>query len=109
NMNDEQRSQCRANGVVPRDFADSVAEDYPELIEIVRRRVKPERDKVKTTAVRKRWWQYEKMRAGLYAQIRPLEQVLAVSRHSHNWAITFLPNDAVYAESLVVFALPHFG
>jgi hypothetical protein len=34
----------RVEGIVPVDYVDEVAEDWPDLIEIIRRRVKPERD-----------------------------------------------------------------
>ncbi|WP_395711482.1 hypothetical protein [Reyranella sp.] len=42
-----------------------VSEEYPDLIEIVKRKVKPERDVQKRDALRERWWQYAEKRPGL--------------------------------------------
>jgi hypothetical protein len=58
------------------------AERYPELIDIVRRLVKPERDSVKRDRNRTRWWIYAENRPGLYSTIRPLHRVLVRSRVS---------------------------
>src|SRR5262249_44272698 len=88
---------------------DEVAEDWPDLIEIVRRRVKPERDGQKRDALRVRWWQYADKRPGLYAAIGSLEHVLVVSRHSPHHGVAKLQGEMVYAESIVVFTLAGFA
>ena len=80
------------------------AEKWPDLLEIVRERVKPERDGQKRKALRERWWQYAEKRPGLIAAITGLDRVLAISRVNPHVAFTFLPVRMVYAESLVVFA-----
>ena len=56
------------------------AEQYPELIEIVRRLVKPERDNLKRKRRRERWWIYGENTPGLYSVIRPLRRVLLRAR-----------------------------
>ena len=52
------------------------AERWPDLIRIVREKVKPERDKLKDNAdgsdYKARWWQFGKLRNTLYAAIAPL-------------------------------------
>ena len=50
------------------------AEQYPELLDIVRRLVKPERDKLKRERRRQRWWIYGENTPGLYSRIRPLRR-----------------------------------
>src|SRR5690606_27222212 len=60
------------------------AERWPDLIEVVRREVKPERDKNNREAYRKYWWRAGEARPALYAAIRPLKRCLVnsqVSKH----------------------------
>jgi hypothetical protein len=99
-----ERARLRTLGVVPGDYPGEVAEDWPDLIEILRRRVKPERDIQKRDAVRERWWQYAEKRPGLYATIASQKQVLVATRHAPNWALTYISTGVVFAESLVVFS-----
>ncbi len=76
---EKRRRDWLRDGVVPTDYPKEVAEDWPDLIEIVRRRVKPERDPQKRDALRDRWWQYAEKRPGLYHAISPLSRVLAIN------------------------------
>jgi hypothetical protein len=80
------------------------AEQYPELIEIVRRLVKPERNKVKRDRNRTRWWLYAENRPGLYSTIRSFRRVLVRSRIGEMHAMVFVPNGWVYNEKTIVFA-----
>jgi hypothetical protein len=94
------------------DFFDRTLKEasaWPDLIEIVRQRVKPERDKEKRDANRERWWQYAEKRPGLYAAIRGLPQVLAMPRVSQYSPLVFLPSGMIYAETIVVFALNSYA
>ena len=101
----QQRAEWRAQGVAPLDYPDAVAEDWPNLIEIVRERVKPDRDRQNRKALRVRWWQYAEKRPGLYAAIVDLDRVIVVSRVGQQAAFAFLANGMVYAESLIIFPL----
>jgi N-6 DNA Methylase len=94
---EKRRREWLRDGLVPEDFPDEVAEDWPDLIEIVRRRVKPHRDKQTRPALKTRWWQYAEKRPGLYATISSLRHVLAMSRISPHLAITKLPTGMVYS------------
>ncbi len=80
------------------------AEKYPDLINIVREKVKPERDKVRRERNRERWWIYAEHRPGLYRAIRELSRVLVRSRVSELHAMVFVENGWVYSEAVVVFA-----
>ena len=103
-MDGTERAGCRVTGLVPADYPGEVAEDWPDLIEIVRRRVKPERDVQKRKALRVRWWQYAEKRPGLYTAIAPLAQVVACSRIGNAFAFTLLPKGVIPNEKTVVFA-----
>lgn len=108
-MSESERAQCRTSGIVPSDYPGEVAEDWPDLLEIVRRRVKPERDVQKRDALRIRWWQYAEKRPGLYNTIAPLKQVLATTRVSSHLAIGLLPAGQVYSEQLIPLAFPNLA
>ena len=77
-MEEGERARCRTLGLVPADYTGEVASDWPDLLEIIRRRVKPERDRQKRDALRIRWWQYADKRPGLYAAIASRQWVLVV-------------------------------
>ncbi|AFY45236.1 DNA methyltransferase [Nostoc sp. PCC 7107] len=87
------------------DMSEDEAWEYPDLIQIVKEKVKPERDTQKRDALRIKWWQYAEKRPGLVKAIAPLEQVLVRPRTSKHHAFTFLPNRMVYSENLVILAL----
>lgn len=103
-MSGAEKAQCRVSGIVPNDYPDEVAEDWPDLLDIVKRFVKPERDGQKRKAIRERWWQYADKRPGLYKAIAPLDRVLVVSQISAHHAFVILDNGSVFAHRLNVFA-----
>ena len=76
---------------------------YPELLQIVEREVKPSRMKLKRDAYRERWWQFTEPQIVLFQSIRQHSQVLALCRVSKHFAIRFVPTEAVYSDSTVVF------
>ena len=89
------------------DFGERTLEEasgFPDLIEIVRERVKPYRDDQKRDAIRERWWQYSERRPGLYSTIAPLKRVLACSQVTGCLGFAFLPNTSVFANTLIMLA-----
>jgi hypothetical protein len=82
-------------------------ERWPELVEIVEEKVKPERAHLTSNAIgRKRaqyWWQYGSLAKELYMSIEGLEGVLALSRVGQAVAFAFLPSTTIYADSLIAF------
>ena len=93
-------------GVVPFDFPKEVSSDWPDLVEILYRRVKPDRDLQKRDAIRERWWQYAEKRPGLYkaiANTNPKFIVSAAAAPHH--IIAALAGDHVFSHKLIVFAL----
>ena len=107
--NDDDRAEMLRNGVVPEDYPDAVAADWPELLAIVRNKVKPVRDADNREIYRRYWWRYAERRGSLYTAVQQLNRVLALSRVGERMGLAFLPTDMVYADSIVVFAIPTFA
>jgi hypothetical protein len=109
-MNDAERAHCDNTGIVPGDYPEAVADDWPDLIEIVRRRVKPGRDGQTRDALRFRWWQYAEKRPGLYSAIAPLENVwVTSSQAAAQFEIGRLQNIYVFSSNVNVFAFDDFA
>lgn len=99
----EQRDWLR-EGIVPLDYPGPVAADWPDLLEIVRTKVKPERDRNNRDVYRRYWWKYAEKRGDLYRAIAPLERVLVTARVNNHLGISFLHKPVVVSEQLVAFA-----
>ncbi len=81
---------------------------YPDLIQIVESKVKPEReqlrDSIPTQAKRKKfWWQYGSPATQLYRAIAPLQRVLVRSLTGTRHAMVFLPKGLIYDQTIIVF------
>ena len=107
--NERQRREWLRIGIVPHDYPGPVAADWPELLQIVEEKVKPERDVQKRKALRERWWQYADKRPGLYSSIRDVDSVLAISMHGQYAVFARLPPTMVYSHGLTVFPLPTYA
>ena len=103
-----------------RDLAETMK--WPDLLQIIKEKVKPERDVQKRKALRERWWQYAEKRPGLVSAVNSitnaevsdsgatrhyatteLNRVLTISRVGQHAGFVFLPTGMVYADSLIVF------
>jgi hypothetical protein len=104
-MNPEQRAQALRTGIVPSDYPGEVAEDWPDLVEIVHRRVKPIRDGQSRDALRDRWWQYAEKRPGLYSTISSFRTVFVISaKAAPQFSVARLETGVVFSQNLIVFA-----
>ena len=83
--------------------------EWPELMGIVDRKVKPERDQLKDNADGRRrkqnWWQFGRSTPALDAAIAGCERVLVTSQISSNRAFAFLEERLVFDQRLVVHSL----
>ncbi|MQA16996.1 MAG: hypothetical protein GEV09_23550 [Pseudonocardiaceae bacterium] len=106
-----QRPDCSASRWVInfRDWPLDRAEEYPDLIDIVRRLVKPKRDTNKREQRRKRWWMYAERAPELYAAIADLDHVLALSLVSNAVLPVRVPTGQVFAHRCAVFARDGFA
>ena len=104
---DKQRREWLRAGIVPLDYPDPAAADWPELLEIVGHTVKPARAHLTKNPVGRQraafWWRYGSLAKDLYAAISSLDQVLVISRVSEHCAFGFLPQRFIFSERLVVF------
>jgi len=88
------------------------AQRYFELFELVKEKVKPEREKVNQETHRKNWWLFGAYRKGLRTSIKNLKNVLVRSRVSELHMLIFVPKDIIFSDAIVVFAYDdyyHFG
>ncbi len=79
------------------------AEHWPELLAILRDKVKPDREQASRFA-RKEWWLHHRTRPALYRTIAPLERVLVCCRVTKHLGFAFCPGRQVFADRLYVFA-----
>lgn len=77
---------------------------WPDLLAIVRERVKPERDQVRRDAHRRYWWHFADKRPALYETIAPLSRCLVTARTSKFTVFSFQPIGRIFSENLVIFA-----
>lgn len=78
-------------GVVPLDYPDPVAADWPDLLAIVERLVKPERLSQKDPGGKKLWWRYLRPRPELTAKLARSPQVLVRVQTTSTSAFCYCP------------------
>lgn len=76
---------------------------WPTLLEVLREKVKPERDKNNREAYRKYWWQYGEKRPALYAALAERTTCVVTARVSKHLMMCFQPANRVFSEQLYVF------
>ena len=106
---ERRRRYLRRQPEVPRDYPDPVAEDYPELLAILRDKVRPDRLLGKRKARRERWWQHGDRSPGLYRAVAPLGRVLVTSQTSRHRAFAFLPATMLYSHKVIVFPIDTYS
>ena len=84
------------------------AEAWPDLIRIVRERVRPYREATRLTTGpgghgKKYWWQYMSRCDPLYEGIRPLSRCLVVSQTAKHLVYAWQPTSRVFGHSTYVF------
>lgn len=99
---------ARPRGVYVIDFAlrdEQEARDYPVLYDLVRDRVKPQRDANNDRQRRERWWMFGRTNAELRAALQPLERFIATPYVAKHRYFTFLDASIAPDETLVCVAL----
>ena len=81
------------------------ARSWPDLFEMVERKVKPERQAQRDEGGRIKWWQFLRPRGELTAAIKGRREVLVCLRVSENLGFTFVPANVVFGNTLYVFTL----
>ena len=106
-----QRPDCSASRYIInfRDWSLADAQEYPDCLEIVRRRVKPERDHNNRASYREFWWRYGEHRPGLYRAISDFDYVFAITLVSNAVMPVRVKAAQVFAHVCAVFALDDFA
>jgi hypothetical protein len=94
------------------DYVGPVATDFPDCLEIIEDRVKPERTRLNNKGqfvIRKPmpqlWWIYGEKRPGLYSAIAKLDHVLAVGASATKYvSFVILQKEMVFSHSLTIIA-----
>jgi hypothetical protein len=107
-MNKSERDAACREGVVPSDYPQSVAADWPDLLEIVERLVKPQRDGDSREIRRRRWWRFGDRQPALYRAIKKNNHVLAISRVTAYNAFARVRSEAVFSDRLAIVASEQF-
>jgi Eco57I restriction-modification methylase/MmeI, target recognition domain len=84
------------------------AEGYPDLLQIVRERVKPFRDGLRDKNEREHWWLFARYRGELRRVTQGLSRYLARTRHSEFHMMDFADSGWIASDAMVVFAFDEF-
>ena len=91
------------------EMSEEEAERWPDLMEVIRRKVLPERAKLGGYGVadqrRLKWWRFGSYAAALQRAIDPLPRCLALSQVSAHHAVAFQPTSTIFAHTAIIFPL----
>lgn len=79
------------------------AQEYKLPFDIVKTKVKPDRDKVKRQSRQERWWQYAERASGLYNAIRSSKQCFVAAVVTKYLNFSVVPTNIVFTHKLYVF------
>jgi hypothetical protein len=89
------------------------AHSWPDLLAIVRERVKPERERLRDNAdgrqYKANWWKFGRPSPALYEAIGKLQRCLVTSEQSTHLRFAFQPVGRVFSHKLYVFPLDSFS
>ena len=109
----ERRRQWLRHGIVPMDYPDPVATDWPDLMAIVERNVRQERTKLGDNGDARRrkekWWLWGRYTPALFTSIANLQRVLVTPQTSNVQALAFLSPQMVFGHTLIVFSLNSYS
>ena len=109
----ERRRDLRRQAVVPMDYPEPVAADWPEFLAIVEEKVKPARyllgDNGDARRRKHHWWLWGRYTPSLFASILGVRRVLGNSQVSACMSFCFLPSTMVYGHTANVYPLTTFA
>lgn len=80
------------------------ASQYPDLLNILRNRVKPKREKLKVKSRKEKWWLFAGYYKNLQQKVESMSKVLVRSRVSELHTLKFIPTDILFSDATVIFA-----
>ncbi len=81
------------------------AEAWPELVTILRERVKPDREKVNREAHRRYWWRFGDPRPALHEALSLLGRCLTTARVSKHLMFSWQLSSTVFSEQALIFPM----
>ena len=108
NATELERDGCLRRGVMPLDYPGPVAEDWLELITIVRERVKPERDRQGDLAARQFWWRFSRGRPELVSALHSQTHCLVLCGTGKHLMLARIRSGPVFDQKLRVFIMPEW-
>ncbi len=108
-LNNEPRHQFHRWVVYFDSMSLDEAQQWPDLLEVLSRKVKPEWDASGTEAHHHRYWQFGRPRPALAKAIGGLANVIVNSLVTSHWCLAVLPSNWVYSHSVNVFAWDSYG
>ncbi len=78
---------------------------FDDCFEIVKTRVKPDRDKVNRERYRKIWWQFGEKCENLYRHTTELKEVIGLSRVTKYINPVILKNEGIFSDMTIIFSL----
>ncbi len=104
------------NGVVPRDYPNPVAADYPDCLAIIEDRVKPERTRkdineefVLRYPLYLKWWIYAEKRPKLYSVISGKERVLVIPETTKHYTFCFSNANFVFSHAVKIITFESYN
>jgi hypothetical protein len=86
-------------------MSEEEAKKWPDLLQIVEDKVKPERLQKAPDVASYPWWRFWRERGEMQSATANLRRIMVCARHQPNWCVAFLPSHVVPSDALVVFAL----
>ncbi len=103
---DKRRREWLRDGVVPGDYPAPVAADWPDLLEVLERLVKPERKAKKGSERHAPWWQFLRARPALRHAVDGFGMFIVAPRVTQHPNFVILPADRTYNEKTIIIADP---
>ena len=103
-LNTHPRQESSRYVICFRDWSLEKAREFPDLIQILEKKVRPIREKVRDKHEKEKWWLFARYRGELRQATTGLQRVLVRSRHSELHMLSFVPNSLCYSDATVVFA-----
>ena len=79
------------------------ASKWPDLLRIVREKVKPEREAVKREAHRTYWWHHGDKRPALYAALAGRDRCMVAAQITKHLCFSFQPTNRIFSQKLFIF------
>jgi hypothetical protein len=90
------------------DMSEEHARRWPDLMQIVEQRVKPERDELKDKGGKEKWWQFLRPRPELYAAVNGKPQILVNALYGTQFAFVFKSPAMVFSNKINVTTFESF-